>query len=329
LLVPAALICIYETQIQITAEGDEQEHASMEPSVAERWFSRFEQLPTLLSSDFMRKRRDLGWTVQAYLVTVKITVKRRGDCQDCVAGEGLQQGSSNHPKGMIVVYQARFIRLLRYQPKNLRDQIILELGALQGWRTGEISTLRAEDVGIEDFTIEVLDSKKHRYSTHPLNYILWRHLKQYLQETGFKCKDYLIRPLPTAPRKNRKPGSKTRGVGLSDVQINWIFGKYSKLCGLPKPLTPREARAYFAANWLLALKKSIFHLKVAMRHDHVETTIRYVARIVNFEDYAREFHQGEDSPFSLTECANANGCIGAIPGCRCRMFQPKIEVTQP
>lgn len=231
---------------------------------------------------------------------------------------------SDH-KGLIIVYRDRFERLLAY-PKPLRDQLILELPTLQAFRSGEVAHLRVEDVDLENGDIEVLDSKKYRYFTMPLNRTVAMHLSQYFQETNKKGRDFVIDPLPDAPRRGRKPGSKTRGEGLSESQISYIWKKYCQLVGLPQPLTPREGRAYFAAKWHFVLKKSVYHLKVAMRHDLLETTMLYLARIVDQEDFKNEFLMGERDFVSEFECTRLSLCPNFIEGCHCKFFMAQTHV---
>jgi len=228
----------------------------------------------------------------------------------------------------IVVYMSRFHKLLDYRPKPLRDQLILELPILQGFRNGEVTTLRAKHVDLENGDIEILDSKKHRFYTRPLVPIVALHLSQYMAETGKKDEDLLICPLPWANRKKRKPGNKTRGEGLSEAQVTQVWLKYCQLCQIP-PMAPRMGRAYFAADLAFIKKISVFYIKVAMRHDYVETTIHYLERIVNYEDFKAAILSGEQSPFS-PHCQRAviNGCPNQCsePPCYCRFFTPTVKV---
>lgn len=88
-------------------------------------------------------------------------------------------------RSLSLVYRERFERLLA-SPKNLRDQLVIELPTLQGFRTGEVSSFRAEWVDFDKGILLVLDSNKHQLFPLPLHPTVAKHIMEYMQETGIK-----------------------------------------------------------------------------------------------------------------------------------------------
>jgi integrase len=255
--------------------------------------------------------------------------------RDTTANQQKEKGEQK-----LVVVRGHILRLLK-QPKPLRDQLLVELPCLQAFRTGEVSSLRAEWVDLERGDIQVLDSKKFEMFTQPIiSYDLVKHLDEYMKLTGIS-EGILIQPLPNAHHIGRKPGSKTVGAGLSTTQINRVWFKWEDICGIPK-MPARMGRAYKACSMLYgfsaatgrkAPKKSIVCIMNLLRHNDIQTTEHYVSQshLVNYEDFKAECLEGEDGKYSsffspLSPCQLKDTCHGFEPGCHCRMFQPQLEV---
>jgi integrase len=233
----------------------------------------------------------------------------------------------------LVICRQHFLKLLAC-PKPLRDQLLIELPALEALRSGEVSSLRVEYVDFERGDLQVLDSKKNELLMVPLDPTVAVHLAEYIQQEGLR-EGILIQPLPYAPHTGHKPGSKTQGVGLSINAIEWTWKKWCRSCSLP-PLTPRMGRAYKACSMLYgfsattglkAPKKSIVCIMNFLRHDDIQSTEHYVSskHMVNYEDFKAEFYEGLKSPFS-SGCARTESCPVSCEDCHCKFYQARIEV---
>ena len=229
---------------------------------------------------------------------------------------------SEGSEGRIVIYRSHFARLLAW-PKPLRDQLILELPTLQAFRSGEVSSFKAEYVDLERWDLQVLDSKKHKLSMVPLDPVVAEHLAEYILREGL-TEGILLRALPKASRKTHKPGSKTKGIGLSITHIDRIWAKWCSASGVPY-MSARMGRAYFATKWHFVEHKSLFNLMTILRHDDLQSTEHYLARIVTYEDVKNEFYYGLKSPFA-SQCARFEKCPLSAPECSCKMFTPRVEV---
>lgn len=151
-------------------------------------------------------------------------------------------------EGKIDVYREYFRKLLAI-PKPLRDQLLIELPTLQGLRTGEISSMKAEYFDFEHNILKVLDSKKGTHRFVPLNPTVGKHGAEYIEYRGIN-KGYLFTP-ETMVGRPRKPYSKARGTAISESHIVRIWAKWCKACGIPA-MSPRMGRAYFACEWMMS-----------------------------------------------------------------------------
>ena len=290
----------------------------MATSAIKRWLKRFDVPPRVLSQDSMEKRRVFAWTVQAVIVSRKITIKKRVEGKRANAS-GLFH-SDCYSEGRIVVYRGYFIRLLTAH-KTLRDQLLVELPTLEGLRTGEVSCSKAEYVDLERGDLQVLDSKKHQLFVIPLDPVVASHLAEYINEQGIT--EGLLFP----PREIRNPRRAfKRGTGLTVGAIQSVWERCCKLAGIPV-MSPRLGRAYFAVKWAFVEHKSIYGLMAVLRHQDILATQKYLAKIIDYDDVKAEFNRGKKTPFSHS-CLHSVSCPLMAEGCYCRMFQPQIEVTQ-
>jgi len=226
-------------------------------------------------------------------------------------------------QGRLVIHRAYFERLLKF-PKPLRDQLVIELPVLEAFRTGEVSSLTFENVDLGRGDLRVLDSKKNKLFTIPLDPTLARHLVEYIEEKVGLREGLVIRPLSSAPHTGRKLGSKTLGVGLSIKHIEHIWEKCCLAADVPV-MSPRMGRAYFAAKWHFIERKSLYGLMMILRHTDLQVTQRYLARICDYLTVKNEFYEGVDSPFS-SGCARAESCPVSCEGCHCKFYQARVEV---
>jgi integrase len=224
-------------------------------------------------------------------------------------------------EGRIVIYRDWFEKLLSI-PKPLRDQLVIELPTLEAFRSGEVSSLRVENVDFERGDLRVLDSKKRQLFPIPLNPVVAKHLDEYIQQEGIR-EGYVIRALPKAPHVGHKKDSKTLGAGLSESAIQKIWERCCLTANVPV-MPPRTGRAYFATDWHFVKHKSMFHLMAILRHTNIRVTEDYLEKLVTFEDLKAEFYQGMDSPFG-SDCVRAESCPVACADCHCRFYQARVE----
>ena len=252
--------------------------------------------------------------VQAWYVRVMLIQKTNVVLETTETKPPKKPKSCNmHAEGKIVVYRSYFARLLA-APKPLRDQLIIELPMLMGFRTGEVCTAKKEHVNFESGDMQVYDSKKYRLYLVPLHPQVAKHLDKHIKKVDG---NFLF-------TRSRKSGAKGKDPHLTDSTIQVIWKKWCEAVGIPY-MSPRYGRAYFAVDWHMVRGKSIYGLMAVLRHERMDVTQKYLARIVSYEDVKREFNEGLSSPFK-TDCVRSDKCPVACEGCRCRMFQPKIEV---
>lgn len=193
----------------------------------------------------------------------------------------------------IIMHRANIERLVT-QPKNLRDQIVIDLPRLQGFRTGEVASLRWEYVDYDREQITVMDSKKHVLVPLPLDWRLAQLLEKYRKPS--QSEGWVIRPLESWNIKHSDDKPITSDT-LQNV-VKW----YAKEAGIPdwKRYNPTLLRAFFAANWV-SEKRSLKVLQMIMRHNELGTTLHYVGRIVFWEDLEAEFHRIQRVPKKTRE----------------------------
>lgn len=222
----------------------------------------------------------------------------------------------NKQEGKIVVYRAYFMKLLA-TPKPLRDQLIIELPTFMAFRTGEICTAKADDVDFQRGDMQVLDSKKSRIFTVPLDLTVAEHLDQFIGECDVH--DWLFYPMQKAGAKSIRPY-------LSKQMIDYVWRKWCGEAGIPY-MPPRMGRAYFAVNWHIVEGKSLSGLMAVLRHDSLVSTEAYLSKIVSYEDVKSEFYRGKKR-FSTMQCGRSDLCPLASDGCHCRMFSPIVKVER-
>jgi len=223
--------------------------------------------------------------------------------------------------GKIVVIRSHFAKLLSLN-MSLRDRLLIELPTLEAFRTGEVSSLKAEYIDFERGDLRVLDSKKHKLFTVPLDPVLAVDLEKYMVERNI-TEGYLFKP-----RRKRKVGNKSVGASLTDWAIICTWAKWCAAAGIPR-MNPRMGRAYFAVIEHYVLGKPLAYVQFMLRHDDLQSTEHYVcSRIVSYEDQKTLFLQSKRSPFA-SECTRSALCPNAIEGCHCRFFTPRVETIEP
>lgn len=250
-----------------------------------------------------RERRVLAWSVQAIIYSKTVAVKKA-------------MHKKKRVEGKITVYRGYFLKLLAV-PKPLRDQLIIELPTLMAFRTSEVCTARKEHVDFERGDMQVLDSKKHKFFTVPLDPQVAEHLDSFIGENNLT--GVLFRPV-------QKAGCKGKNPYLSNTLIEYVWEKWCREASVPH-MPPRMGRAYFAVNWHIVEGKSLIGLMDILRHDSLLSTQKYLSKIRCYEDVKAEFYRGKKWN-TQSQCARFNCCPLATKDCYCHMFTPKIEVKK-
>ena len=173
-----------------------------------------------------------------------------------------------------ILRQEDFTRLVE-APYLLRDRCIMRLLYVTGVRSRELCTIQVKDVDLENRTIRILDSKKKRYFTLPIDSKTCKLLKEYISTINSR---WLF---PSISTKKSKTGHLTKDGLLYIVKF------YAKAIGLdPDEWYPRQFRRRIARYWIKN-KGSLIGLQQLLRHKNFVTTAIYVDSI-RFEDELRE-----------------------------------------
>jgi hypothetical protein len=155
-----------------------------------------------------------------------------------------------------------------------------------GLRTGEIATLKIENIDFEDRTFQVLDSKKLTLFPLPLD-VLTLQLIQDL--VGKRREGYVFGHVGSWTHvKAEQP--------LSRVEIWQIIHDTAQKAGV-EGVSPRLLRHYFACHWIYVERKSVVTLQRLMRHSDLSVTFFYTRALSFFEDDQDEYDGVKADPF--------------------------------
>jgi len=216
----------------------------------------------------------LAWTVR-WVLSVRVDPElKRADVDRALITTRIQGSGPT-----FVLYRRQMLRLLAY-PKPAFDQLVLELGALMGFREEEIRTWRAEYIDWQEGETRVLDARKHVLETVPLNTQAARHAEEILHA---RSKGLVL--------QRRRHTSLDPDTPISRTAVWTICQKWTTEAGLPNAaeISPVVLRRFFAAEWYYGQGLSLVTLQRIMRHKRFETTIRYVRGLVFFEDVKRDY----------------------------------------
>lgn len=182
----------------------------------------------------------------------------------------------------LIVHRRYMEKLLSSPLLKLRNLIILELSALNGFRGGEVLTVRVEDIDFENEVLFVLDSKKHKRIPLPLDPTLGSHLEKYMRDNNLTS-GYLLQKFP-AGRPSKEP------TPLMNIKtIEEIWKRSCKRVGIPIVMKPTIGRAYFACMEHFYYGASAVEVQFLLRHNSLLTTVKYLNMIVDFEDRKNRF----------------------------------------
>jgi len=203
--------------------------------------------------------------------------------------------------GKLVIHRADIEKIHDYAQKNCtaRDFLLIRVGMKIGLRTGEIATLRIEDIDFEARSIKVLDSKKKVYFPLPLDPVTLELIKELCQ---FRTHGYVF----------THAGSWKHVKGDKPLTIQDIWHTIHKIgydAGVPN-FTPRDLRRYFAAHWVRDQDKSLAGLQGLLRHQDAETTMIYVNKLSFWEDTQKEFDSVRKGPIVESQFEEPNPTRG-------------------
>ena len=242
---------------------------------------------------------------------------------------GLQHYSG--PAETIMIRRGDIIRVHDHARVNCepRDYLLIRLPMKIGLRTGEICTLRIENIDFESRVFQVLDSKRKKLYPLPLDPVTLELIRLLI---GKRLEGYVFRQRKTWTNKRAdKP--------LHDCAV-WVRVKtIAKEVGVDN-FNPRILRHFFAAEWHRS-NKSLEVLRRILRQKNLGYTQFYLARLVYFEDVQKTYDEVMTGPLGESEsladsgpcsdCSIANVCkyAGSFPsyavGCR---YKPKMEAER-
>jgi hypothetical protein len=159
-----------------------------------------------------------------------------------------------------------------------------------GLRTGEIATLRIEDIDFEKRFIKVLDSKKKVYFPLPLDPVTLQLIQDLC---GFRKHGYVF--------TRARSWKHVKGDKPLTIQDIWhTIHKIGYDAGVPN-FKPRDLRRYFAAHWIRDQDKSLAGLQELLRHQDAETTMIYVNKLSFWEDTQKEYDQIKKGPIAESQ----------------------------
>jgi integrase len=199
--------------------------------------------------------------------------------------------------GRLVVHRTDVEHIHDYAQKNCtqRDFLIIRVGMRIGLRTGEIATLRIEDIDFEKRFIKVLDSKKKVYFPLPLDPVTLQLIQDLC---GFRKHGYVF--------TRARSWKHVKGDKPLTIEDLWhIVHKVGYDAGVPN-FKPRDLRRYFAAHWVRDQDKSLAGLQDLLRHQDPETTMIYVNKLSFWEDTQKEFDSVRKGPIVESQVEETN-----------------------
>jgi len=224
--------------------------------------------------EYLRKLRVSAWSVRWVLsVRVDKEAKRVRVKTTAFATTMTGQGLT------YVVYRRQMLELLRIS-KPAFDQLALELPCLMGFRAKEVATWRAEYIDWVNGDAQVLDAKKHRLYSVPLNTQVAKHAMDVL---GNRDEGYVLQSRSNRQQDPEKP--------LTPIAVWYIWNKWIQKIGVCTPISvsPVVGRRFFAAEWYYSQGLSLVTLSRILRHSDPVVTMRYVQSLVFHEDVKRDY----------------------------------------
>jgi integrase len=169
---------------------------------------------------------------------------------------------------------------------DLRDYLMIRIPLKIGIRTGELCTLRLEEIDYETRTFQCHDSKGHGTFPLPLDFLSL----QLIQDLAASRKEGYVF------RQKHSYAKQKAGIPILPQTIDHLYHTIGKTVGIEK-FSPRTSRHYFAADWHYIQHKSIELLRRILRHRSLAYTQLYLSRLVFWEDLQREYDSIRAAPF--------------------------------
>jgi len=278
-----------------------------------------QRIVSLDATEYNERLRVLAWRVR-WVLSVRIEGNRKS-----VRARASVLATFTASLGKTsIVCRRQIVQLLQW-PKSDFEHLAIKLPCLMAFRPEEVCTWRAEYIDWENGETQVLDAKKHKLFTVPLNGQIARHARLVL---AGRTDGYVL--------QGRTRHSPAEDKPLTPTAIWFIWHKQVQLAvgAVPAPISPVVGRRFFAYEFYHRQPENLVELQVIMRHSDPGITLIYVRGLVcwdNVKDaYDRFQFSGFDgvrkpSSFSLSSCLHFASCRQAVEGCFCRMFQPSIE----
>jgi hypothetical protein len=201
-----------------------------------------------------------------------------------IGGYPLFNGSSN----AVVIRRVDVLRVHDYARQNcdLRDYLLIRLGLKIGLRTGEICTLRIENINFEDRNFNVLDSKRKVLYPLPLDQVTLQLIQDHI---GERTEGYVF-----TQKCSWMHAREDRPLTRSTV---WFCMRSIAAKVGVKGFKPRILRQFFAADWAMQ-HKNLEVLRRILRHRSLAYTQIYVSKLVFWEDVQNEYDGIQNAPFT-------------------------------
>lgn len=164
----------------------------------------------------------------------------------------------------------------------LERSAIFRLLLLNGFRSGEICTLKAEDLNAELGIVTILDSKKKCHVSIPQDLETLVMLEKLLRG---RRQGYLFQ------RRHRRRGSRDDPLTVDGLL------KHVKRIGLKagvEGFMPRDFRRHLAAFWLQKAHGDLADLQTILRHTKPQVTWEYANQFVFMDDLSLEKNRVTD-----------------------------------
>lgn len=226
--------------------------------------------------------------------------------------------STNHT---IIIHRSDVEKLLQF-PKKPRDQLIHELAAYMGFRTGEINTVRIEWLDVETGKCYVMDSKKRVLYPIPLNYEIARLAAKVADG---RTEGLLIRKFQTG-----RPRTHETDVSMTGDAVWDVVRRSARKAGIRnwRDYNPRLLRHYFAATFAIGRDGKPGNLEVLrriLRHSKLLSLQFYLARLFFFEDVQEEYDRIHSLPVKEMKKLNENLFSGQCSKCPARQVCKYVE----
>jgi integrase/recombinase XerD len=200
--------------------------------------------------------------------------KRSYIVHDPAASLSLPRIGSQLPRLILTLSEARrLLTGIRGQGALVaRDRAVIETLYATGIRTNELSSLKPQDIDLEELALRVFEGKGKKDRTVPLTPAAARAIETYLVSS---------RPALLGSRATPYLFVSNRGGRLLAETVNDILRHWAKKAKIEKHITAHTIRHSIATH-LLKGRADIRHIQALLGHESLATTERYTR--VEIED---------------------------------------------